>query len=126
MHTTGSPTIRRALLVDGVFCLVAGLLVTVFTPWLEDELPVAEGWLITMAGLVTSAWGVFLLVASRAYATRQALGAVAIVNVIVVVAMLVWLILEGGAMTGSGLVVVGVLGISVLRFAVYQVGLLRR
>lgn len=126
MHTSGSPIIRRALFADGAFCVVVGLLIAALTAWLEDELPVPESWLITVAGIVTVAWGALLMVASRVYATRQALGGVAIVNVVVVVAMLAWLILEGGEMTGFGIVVVGVLGIAVLRFAVYQSGLLRR
>ena len=126
MHTSGSSRFRRALLADGAFCVVVGVLVAVFTPWLEDELPVPESWLITAAGMVTAAWGGLLLAASRLYPTRRALGFVASVNVVVVLAALAWLVLEGGEMTGTGIVVVGALGISVLRFAIYQTGLFRQ
>lgn len=102
------------------------LLIAAFTPWLEDELPLPESRLITAAGLVTSAWGALLLLASRVCSTCSMLEFVATVNAVVVLAMLAWLAVEGGEMTGTGIVVVGALGIIVLRFAIYQLGLLRQ
>lgn len=126
MHTSGSSIIRRALLADGVFCVAAGLLIAACTPWLEDKVAIPDRWMIFVAGLITAVWGGLLVVASRVYPTRQSLGFVATVNVMTVLVILGWLLLEGAEMTGTGIVVVGALGICVLRFAIYQSGLLRQ
>jgi hypothetical protein len=125
MHRSGAFIFKRALFVDGTFCVVAGLLLALSAGWLESELP-APGWFIVTAGLVSAGWGALLIAASRMLPTRSALGAVAIVNWLVVVATLAWLALEGGDMSGVGLAAVGILGISVLRFAVYQSMVLRQ
>jgi hypothetical protein len=114
------------LIVDGLFCLVVGGLLVLASGWLPDELPVAETWMIAAAGIVTAVWGALLAVASRRLPTRGLLGSVAIVNALAVIAVLVWLVAEGSEMSGIGLAVVGVLGISVLRFAIYQSAVLRQ
>ena len=62
----------------------------------------------------------------HALPTRGVLGFVVVANVVTVVATLVWLVWKGFEMSGAGLAVVGVLGIIVLRFAVYQSAELRK
>jgi hypothetical protein len=126
MHLSGSLTIRRALFMNGTFCLVGGPLLAISASWLEGELPVASALSIAVAGVVTAVWGALLLVASRIASTRNTLGVVAVVNILVVVALLVWLLLEGREMTGIGLAVTGVIVVAVVRFAVYQSMLLRQ
>ncbi len=126
MHLSGSLTIRRALFVDGVFCVIAGALLALAAAWLEGELPVPSLWPLAIAGGVAAGWGALLLVASHYAPTRNVLGLAAIVNTLTVVALLVWLVLEGSEMTGIGLAVTGVVGIAVVRFAVYQSMLLRQ
>lgn len=126
MHRSGSLIVRRALFVDGAFCVVVGLLLAAAARWLDGELPVPEEWVITVAGLVTAVWGAALLVISQRYPTRRALFAVAIVNTVVVLAVLVWLVLDATSMSGTGLAVAGIIGISVFRFALYQAMVLRQ
>jgi hypothetical protein len=126
MHLSGSPIVRRTLIVDGLFCVVVGLAVLLLSGWLADQLPVSETWLVVAAGAVTVVWGVLLVVASRAFPNRAAVTFVASVNVVFVVATVAWLVLEGPEMTAFGIAVVGALGVAVLRFAIYQVTLLRQ
>jgi hypothetical protein len=126
MHRSGSQIIRRALIVDGLFCVGVGALLAIAAGWLAGELPVSDDWLIVAAGVVTALWGALLVVASRSFPARALLMLVAAVNVATVVAVLAWLAIDGEAMSGIGIAVVGILGVSVLRFAIYQVMLLRQ
>ena len=93
--------------------------------WLDDELPVSSRWPIAVAGLLMAAWGGLLVGTSRWKPSREMLSVVAIVNVVVALATVPWLVLQGSEMSGIGIAVVGILGISVLRFAIHQFLILR-
>lgn len=126
MHMDGSPSIRRALVADGLFCIVAGAAVATTSGWLVDEVPVARrGWIVA-AGVISAVWGLLLVGAARRYPTRAMVLLVAVVNAVFVAASLAWLVIDGEAMSALGIAVVGIIGISVLRFAISQASLLRQ
>lgn len=125
MHRSGAPILRRALFSDGLFCVIVGVAIALAAAWLDGEVDLPAEWVLA-AGIVTAVWGAVLIVASRRAATRSAVGLVAAVNAVAVVALAAWLAVAWGEMTTMGLVVAAVLAISVLRFAIYQARLLRR
>lgn len=126
MAITTPVRFERALLVDGVFCVVAGLLVAARADELADDLGLPSDWLPAVAGLVTVAWGIALVLAARYRANRNVLRLVAAVNAMVAAGGVLWLVLDGSAMSDAGRAVVAFLTLAVAAFAAWDLWLLRR
>ena len=118
----GPPTTRFANMALGLYatmCNVVGLVFTLTGAFMSEWLGVA-GWILTLFGVLVLLWSFMVtLYANRRVSRRSEVERVVKINVVLIVAAVLWITLAGG-MTSDGRMVFGALAVATAGFSAAQ------
>ena len=118
----GPPATRFANMALGLYatmCNIAGLVFTLTGAFMSERLGIA-GWILTLFGVLVLLWSFMVtLYANRRVSRRSEVERVVKINVVLIVAAVLWIALAGG-MTSDGRIVFGALAAATAGFTAAQ------